>query len=141
MSPSILISRYLRHHSLVNQEDPDPDLTRFLENGCGCKRAKGKPCSTLFSRAHNEDYRQQCMALTRDELDLVLLGQIITLLSNDRYKTQVFEKTISQTTVSHAVPSWWMENMWQNISDAAWNWYDSHYYQKGWEHVNTTMLF
>ena len=83
MSPSILISRYLPHHSLINQEDPDPDLTRFSEKGCGCKRAKGKPCSTLFSRAHYEDYRQQCLALTRDELDLVLLGQIMALLLND----------------------------------------------------------
>ena len=81
MSPSIPIPD---NHSLLNQEkDPDPDLTRFLEKGCGCKRAQGKPCFTLFSRAHYEDYRQQCRALTRDELDLVLLGQIMALLSND----------------------------------------------------------
>ena len=36
----------------------------------------------MFTREH-EDCRQQCAALTRDELDLVLLGQIMVLLSND----------------------------------------------------------
>ena len=43
---------------------------------------KGKPCSTLFSRDHYEGVRMQCRELSRDELYLVLLGQISALLSN-----------------------------------------------------------
>ena len=50
----------------------------------GCKRAKGKQCSSLFIRYHYEEYRQQCAALTRDELDLILLDQIMEFLSNER---------------------------------------------------------
>ena len=41
------------------------------------------PCSALFPQEHYEEYRQQCAALTRDKLDLVLLGQMMALLSND----------------------------------------------------------
>ena len=53
----------------------------FLEKGCGCKRNQGKPCYTLFSRDHYESVQMQCSELTRNELDLVLLGQ--ALLSSD----------------------------------------------------------
>ena len=38
---------------------------------------------TVQSREHHENYRLQCAELTRDELDLVLVGQIMALLSND----------------------------------------------------------
>lgn len=39
---------------------------------------------SLFTREHYEDHRQLCAALTRDELDLVILGQIMALQSNDK---------------------------------------------------------
>ena len=39
--------------------------------------------ATLFSRDHYESVRMQCRELTRNELDLVLLGQISALLSSD----------------------------------------------------------
>ena len=53
-----------------------------MEKGCGCKRNKGKPCSSLFSRDHYDGMRMQCSELSRDELDLVL-GQIAALLANN----------------------------------------------------------
>ena len=64
--------------------DLDPDLTAFLEKGCGCKRNAGKSCYTAFSREHYEGVRMQCAELNRSELDLVLLGQISALLTNKK---------------------------------------------------------
>ena len=37
----------------------------------------------LFSRDHYDGMRMQCRELSRDELDLVLLGQIAPLLANN----------------------------------------------------------
>ena len=52
-------------------------LDTFLAVGCGCNRAGGQPCSTLFDKAHYEQIRLSCEDLSRSELDLVLLGQIM----------------------------------------------------------------
>ena len=49
----------------------------FLEKTCGCKKVKGKPCSSLFTLDHYIDLRAQSSFLTHDELDLVLLGCIM----------------------------------------------------------------
>ena len=54
-----------------------------MQKGCGCKRNEGKPCYTLFSRDHYDSVRIQCRELSRDELDLVILGQISALLSSN----------------------------------------------------------
>ena len=67
---------------LMQQTDADPKLTSFLQQGCGCKRNRGQPCFTAFSRQHYETSRMQCAELSRDELDLVILGQLAALLVN-----------------------------------------------------------
>ena len=41
----------------------------------------GKPYYTTFSREHFEVVRNQCAELTRSELDLVILGIILIVLS------------------------------------------------------------
>ena len=66
----------------IADPDPDPELTRFLQKGCGCRRFKGQPCFQQFTRAHYEAVRADCAALSSNELDLVLMGQIMALLSN-----------------------------------------------------------
>ena len=50
-----------------------------------------------------------------------------TAVQQHRNWSQVEESTNNKTTISYAVPSWWVENMRQNLPEAAWNWYDSHY--------------
>jgi len=50
----------------------------FVQRTCGCSKADGKPCSSLFSVEHFIDHRAQASLLTRQELDLVLLGSIMT---------------------------------------------------------------
>ena len=53
-------------------------VTAFWAKGCGCKRK----CSEFFDIDHYRDNIDQCSSLTKDELDLVLLGQIMANISS-----------------------------------------------------------
>ena len=50
-------------------------ISCFVDAGCKCKLANGNPCSQLFSASMYRSLRDECHALTRDELDLVPLPQ------------------------------------------------------------------
>lgn len=52
----------------------------FYERTCRCKKADGKPCSSLFPLEHYIDMRSQASLMTHQELDLVLLGSLMTTL-------------------------------------------------------------
>ena len=62
----------------------------YVQKTCGCTKANGKPCSTLFS-VHYIDRWAQASLLTR-EVHLVFLGSIMTTvldrdsIVNDRHK-------------------------------------------------------
>ena len=60
---------------LSNDEDVCAD---FLRRTCGCKKASGNPCSSLFPLEHYVTLRAQSALLTRSELDMVLLGSIMS---------------------------------------------------------------
>ena len=64
---------------------PDlPVCEKFVHDTCGCTKADGKPCSSLFSMEHYLELRAQASFLTHDELDLVLMGSIMsTILTDD----------------------------------------------------------
>ena len=64
---------------------PDAELCqKFLRDTCGCTRNAGKACSGLFSLDHYIELQAQASFLTHDELDLTLMGSIMsTLLSED----------------------------------------------------------
>ena len=64
----------------------DEELNRFLEEGCGCQVLRGRPCFRLFSKEHYEKVRLECRELERNQLDLVILGQIMGGL-NDQQET------------------------------------------------------
>ena len=58
-----------------NRED---DLVKqYMERGCGCLKFNGKSCSQQFSLAHVTEVRASCFELTKDELDMVILGQVM----------------------------------------------------------------
>ena len=57
----------------------------FVESTCGCKKFKGKPCSSLFPLDHYIALRAQISLLTHDELDLALLGCISCTIITDEY--------------------------------------------------------
>lgn len=66
--------------TLMPPAEPPADaeeLDTFLAGGCGCNRAGGQPCSSLFTKEHYEEIRLSCQDLSRNELDMVLLGQIM----------------------------------------------------------------
>ena len=66
--------------SVPPQTDPLPDseeVDAFLAVGCGWSRAGGQPCPALFSKEHYEDVRQSCQELSRNELDMIVMGQIM----------------------------------------------------------------
>ena len=55
-------------------------IESFLSNGCGCNLAHGF-CSQTFTADYIASVRAQCSELTRDELDLVLLGQLSAFIN------------------------------------------------------------
>ena len=56
--------------------------SKFVADSCGCKRAIGKPCSTLFTEEYYVTFRAQASFLTREQLDLVLLGSVMSTVSD-----------------------------------------------------------
>ena len=70
----------------TSDESPDiPKCRKFVRNTCGCHLAHGKPCSDLFSLEHYIQLRAQSNFLTRDELDLTLIGSIMSTVIQDEY--------------------------------------------------------
>ena len=75
-------------HSAAIQ-DQSAELTKcreFIRVTCGCSKADGKPCSTLFTEEHYTDLRAQAAFLTREQLDLVILGSIMATVSKDELR-------------------------------------------------------
>ena len=65
-----------------------PDVCKcqeFVEKTCGCHLANGSPCSSLFPLEHYIQLRAQSSFLTRDELDLTLIGAIMSTVIQDDY--------------------------------------------------------
>ena len=58
----------------------------FVMNTCGCTKASGKPCSTLFTEEHYVDLRAQASFLTHEQLDLVILGSIMATVNRDEFR-------------------------------------------------------
>ena len=50
----------------------------FVRRTCGCRMADGRPCSSLFSVDYYINIRSQASLLTRQQLDLVLLGSVMS---------------------------------------------------------------
>ncbi len=95
LSPSDTVSRCLpteQHHLCKERKrsrKPSPagtkrltsteQLDQFLARGCGC----ATKCSVQFDRDFYLSKRDEASALTREQLDLVVLGQIQAFLSVD----------------------------------------------------------
>lgn len=70
--------------SVYTDEVTDECVCRdFIQQTCGCKRACGRPCSSLFSKEYYVERRAQASLLTRSELDLVMLGSIMSTTRTD----------------------------------------------------------
>ena len=51
-------------------------VSQFTSKGCGCTLCNGKPCSSQFTTEYITTYRNACLDLTHNELDLFLMGQL-----------------------------------------------------------------
>ena len=60
-------------------EMEERSIARLAQGGCSCKHFDGGPCCKLFSVSHYQEVRDQCRELTRSELDLVVMGQLLAL--------------------------------------------------------------
>ena len=67
--------------STGHQSDEDV-CTKFT---CGCKKVNGMPCSSLFSVEHYITLLDQWSLLTCNELDMVLLGSMMSTTLDDNH--------------------------------------------------------
>ena len=52
-----------------------------MNNSCGCNLADDEPCSGLFSVEHYVNLRARCCLLNKNELDMALIGSIISTVN------------------------------------------------------------
>ena len=57
----------------------------FVRTTCGCSKANGKPCSSLFSEEHYVELRAQAAFLSHEQLDLVILGSVMATINSDEF--------------------------------------------------------
>ena len=69
----------------------------FTEHTCGCSLANGSPCSSLFSVEQYVSHRSQASLLTRNELDLVLIGSMMTLVNTQANRKSGKHKPIKRS--------------------------------------------
>ena len=51
-------------------------IKQFVANGCSCKLADGGPCCKRIQESEFQESRDECRELSREELDLVVMGQL-----------------------------------------------------------------
>ena len=61
----------------------DREAAQFLGTGCKCQLNSGSPCYTLFSPSQLQEARGDFHQLTRDQLDIVVMGQLMALCQRD----------------------------------------------------------
>ena len=69
-------------HDETNDEE-QRRIARFLTSGCSCKLLYGIPCSTQFTALMLQEARDECRQLTREQLDMVVMGQLHALCHRD----------------------------------------------------------
>ena len=55
----------------------------FIERTCGCSINKGSPCSSPIPLEAYVNHRAEAAGLTRDQLDLVLVGAVMSVLNTN----------------------------------------------------------
>ncbi len=66
----------------------DQSVEEFTTSGCGCHLGpENTPCAKYLTQESVQKCRQDCLGLTRDELDLVVFSQIHSLRSTPEQPT------------------------------------------------------
>lgn len=95
------------HCEPTESDKLETDTVRhFMAKGCGCQRFSGRQCSLQFTTEHVLEVRSQCLELSRSELDMVLLGQVMasmnvsdTVVTESRHRETTRERP--RTSHSH----------------------------------------
>ena len=69
-----------------NDDSQDADERRvalFVSKGCKCQLNAGSPCSSLFTAANLKAAQDECRELTRQQMDMVVMGQLRALCHRD----------------------------------------------------------
>lgn len=80
---TLLVFNFLgrRTEESVNN-NPDVEICKaFVNNTCGCTLAKGSPCSSIFPLDYYVSHRLQAADLTHNELDLVIMGSLMSVVN------------------------------------------------------------
>ena len=84
-------------------EEEEGRIARFLAGGCSCKLHDGTPCCTQFMASMLQEARAECRQLSREQLDMVVMGQLRALFQRDsltqRSKALNFERKRTDTFV------------------------------------------
>ena len=76
----------------------------FVAKGCGCTFLKGEQCCQQFSTEFITEVRSQCLSLSRDELEMAILGQIMA--NSNSCSSVVLEHGVS-TRNYKGLTAWW----------------------------------
>ena len=109
-------------------------ISTFMSTGCGCRKAKGAPCFRQFSLSDVEEFRASCAELTRAELDMVIMGQLMAGMNSSeivsttaRHKDDDREKCYTTFTHQgkpvcvkmfrflHGVGEKWLKNLTKSV--------------------------
>ena len=74
---------------------------------------KGKPCFLQFS---GQDVRDWCASMTKEQLDMAILGQI---MANLNIEDTVGGRSSAEDTVGVLSP--WQEDLQEDVHHAAWD--------------------
>lgn len=59
---------------------------QYSREGCSCSHGQdGQPCCKSFPISHYREYRDACLEMTRDQLDMVIMGQMAALTYNSSH--------------------------------------------------------
>ena len=73
---------------IVDAAESDTTIPRFMTDGCVCEHNNGQPCSNLFTAEQLQESQLECKELSRDKLDLVILGKLVAFLRVDKARPQ-----------------------------------------------------
>ena len=74
--------------------------TSFVQRTCCCRMADGKPCSSVFPVEYYIETRSQASLLTRQQLNLVLLGSVMSTTAVEKDVTRGRHKPIKRQRLS-----------------------------------------
>ena len=71
----------------------EKSIAEFVDHGCNCSFGPNNtPCCKLFSIEHYLDMQSWCAGLTTSELDMVMMGQIMSLTDTSERTTSLKHK-------------------------------------------------